>query len=128
MNARNPHPVKKVGKCLPVAMVTRDGNLIAEFGSMEAVREFIGINPHVLKDRLDSGQPWMVWFRYADMPPECQPLKGTARNGYWTKAQKKPARGRRVPTPKEDPYAPGGRLHALAAMRGQHKAKEIHNG
>lgn len=122
MNAPNPIPVKRPGRTwkMPVAVVNRMGHTVAEFESIAHAVAVVGIGHDVLKAKLESGEPWLVWFRYADMPANVQPLvdAGTARP---RKVKKVVRKGRARLTPKEDPYAPGGRLHALAAMRNKTK-------
>lgn len=124
MNARNPYPSKsKAGgahpsMCYSVSMCTRTGEVLRTFPSIRQAVEGTGIFNASIRRALANGTPALgTWWRYADMPADAQPLVDSKRRGP------KPGRKvkRRTLKPKEDPYAPGGRLHDLAAMR--HKTK-----
>lgn len=67
----------------PVCAVRPGGRIVAVFVSIREAAERTRHTPRKLAECLASGRGWGgLWWRYADMPAACQPLKpGGAESG-----------------------------------------------
>jgi hypothetical protein len=62
--------------CYPVNAVTLDGTVIAHFHSIGAGARAYGVSKAAVAIAVARGTySGGVWWRYADMPPACQPLR-----------------------------------------------------
>jgi hypothetical protein len=88
LHAAETRKVRPIRNGFPVNAVRLDGTVVARYRSRAEAARAAGVNESVLQRAAENG--WRAggtWWRYADMPDNCQPLRTPRR-------RRKPRRGK----------------------------------